>query len=309
MSGPAEGERQSRSITGDRPPLPRIVSLLFCPATRPDRAIKLPATGADVGVIDLEDAVAPSGKKSARDGAWKAARALAETNPSFPFVIRVNPPGSEWFDEDVRMLAGLRPAGVVLPKLERSSHVTVLRRRLEEVGHRGLPVIAGVETARGVTQLERILAECEVQAVYFGAEDLIADLHGIRTDEGLEVLYARSHVALQARTAGIGCIDQVVVRLDDDGLFQRDARMGRSLGYMGKICLHPRQVPLARRAFQPSVAELETATRLLAAYDAEARTGAGAILLDGEMVDEPMVRRARELLSREGAEEGESSDG
>jgi citrate lyase subunit beta/citryl-CoA lyase len=184
----------------------------------------------------------------------------------------------------------------------------MLRARLDQVGQGGLPVIGGIETARGVTRLERILAEAAPDAVYFGAEDLAADVNGIRTDQGLEVLYARSHIALYARAAGVPCIDQVVVRLDDDELFERDASTGRALGYQGKMCLHPRQVPLAKRAFRPSPEEVAAARRVVAAYASEAATGGGVIRLDGEMVDEPMVRRARHLLASIESEETSADD-
>jgi citrate lyase subunit beta/citryl-CoA lyase len=284
------GQPTSRPPRTKRPSLGRINSLLFCPGTRPDRAIKLPLTGADVGVIDLEDAVAAPGKDEARKGAATAAAELAATHPDFPCVIRINKTGSQWYDDDIKLLAGLRLAGVVLPKVESADDISALRERVD------LPIIAGIETALGVTQLERILAGAAPHALYFGAEDLAADLDGTRTEEGLEVLYARSHVTLHARVAGVAAIDQVVVQLDNDDLFERDAATGRSLGYQGKICLHPRQVPLANRIFRPSSAEIAAARRLVAAYETEAASGGGVIRLDGEMVDEPMVRRAQNLL-------------
>ena len=131
---------------------------------------------------------------------------------------------------------------------------------------------------------------------YFGAEDYITDLGGVRTDQGLEVLYARSKVALAARVGEIPVLDQIVAAYGDDELFHRDAEVGRSLGYNGKLCIHPRQVPLANSAFSPSEAELDRARRLLEVWEQAEKVGEAAVVFDDAMVDEPMVSRARALL-------------
>jgi citrate lyase subunit beta/citryl-CoA lyase len=258
--------------------------------------VKLPSTGADAGVADLEDAVAASGKTAARDSCREAVEALAAANPAFPILVRINKVGSEWFDADIELMGSIPASGVVLPKVEVPSDVDELRASLAPFGRDTMPVIGGIETARAIVGIGAILAGGSLQAVYFGAEDFVADVEGVRTQSGLEVLYARSQVAVHARVAGIACIDQAVVRLDDDSGFEADAAMGRSLGYQGKLCLHPRQVPLANRAFSPTPAEIEAARRIIAAYEAAGITGSGVIRLDGEMIDEPLVQRARSTL-------------
>jgi citrate lyase subunit beta/citryl-CoA lyase len=111
------------------------------------------------------------------------------------------------------------------------------------------------------------------------------------------VLYARSCVALAARIAGVLAIDQVVTAFGDDAGFLEDAALGRSLGYGGKLCIHPAQVPLANRAFSPSPEEVDRARRLLAAYEAAATRGEAAIDFEGQMVDEPLARHARAVLA------------
>jgi citrate lyase subunit beta/citryl-CoA lyase len=283
-------------------PLPRIRSLLFCPASRPERIAKFVSSGTDAGVADLEDGVAPAGKLAARAACREAVEAVALADPGFPIFVRVNKVGSEWFDGDIELIGSIPAAGVVLPKVESASDVGALRGGLARYGREGLPLIAGIETARGVVGIGSILTGARVDAVYFGAEDFVADVEGVRTPAGLEVLYARSHVAVHSRVAGIPCLDQVVVRLEDDAGFEADAAMGRSLGYQGKMCLHPRQVELANRTFSPTPAEIESARRLVEAYDAAAATGSGVIRLDGEMIDEPLVRRARSTLRAAGQE-------
>lgn len=270
--------------------LPAVVvrSLLFVPGTRPDRIAKALATDADAVVVDLEDAVSPADKAAART---HVAAALAELDHTKrprkrPLLVRVNPVGSPWFADDLEFAAGAD--GVVLPKYQRASDLIELRDR---VG--AMPVIVGIETALGVADSRALLSiEQSPQAVYFGAEDFIADLGGRRTRDGDEVLYARSQVCLAARVANIAAIDQAVVDLADDDRFRQDAHQGRALGYAGKICIHPRQVPLANAAFSPSPEELARAEAVLRA------SADGVAVFDGQMIDEVHIRLASQVLAR-----------
>jgi len=150
----------------------------------------------------------------------------------------------------------------------------------------------------------RELLVAPVVVAYFGAEDFVADMGGVRTLGSAEVLYARSRVALAARLAGVPAIDQVVTRLDADDHFLVDAADGRALGYAGKLCIHPAQVALAHRAFTPSAEEVERARRLIAAYDESVAAGHAAIAFEGQMVDEPLARHARAVLAAADAGRG-----
>jgi citrate lyase subunit beta/citryl-CoA lyase len=136
-----------------------------------------------------------------------------------------------------------------------------------------------------------------VVAGYFGVDDFVADMGGIRTSTGAEVLYARSQVVLAARLAGVPALDQAVSSLRDDALFLRECREARTLGYRGKLCLHPSQVLLANQAFLPSVAETDRARRLLLAYEEAVGMGEAAIDFEGQMVDESLAAQARQLLA------------
>jgi citrate lyase subunit beta/citryl-CoA lyase len=131
-----------------------------------------------------------------------------------------------------------------------------------------------------------------VAVAYFGAEDFITDMGGVRTAGSREVLYARSRFVLAARLAGVHALDQVVASYDDEATFVADAEDGRALGFRGRLCIHPNQVEWANRVFSPSAEELDRARRLLAAYDAAAASGHAVVVFDGQMVDEPMARRA-----------------
>ena len=265
-------------------------SLLFAGASRPDLVAKLDRAGADVAIIDLEDAVPAATKAEARAALPELLASVTET----PVLVRVNAATTEWFDADLDAVAALPAvAGVVVAKVEAPGDLEAAAGRLAE----GATVVAGIESARGVGAVESLL-EAGATACYFGAEDYIADLGGRRTPGSQEVLFARSRVVLAARIAGVTALDQVVTDFRDDAGFERDAEDGRALGYRGKLCIHPAQVPIANRVFSPSAAELERARGLLAAWEEGAERGVAAVVFEGEMVDGPAVRMARETLER-----------
>jgi citrate lyase subunit beta / citryl-CoA lyase len=261
-------------------------SLLFVPGGRADMIAKAPRSSPDAIAVDLEDAVAPGDKHAARRTAVAAVAELPEDRSLV--LIRVNPPGTPWFDDDVEAVAGTR-AGVVLPKYEDPAQ---LRDLTERLGDR--PVVVGLETARGVARARDLLDGAEVTAAYFGAEDFIASVGGRRTPSSREVLFARSEVLLAARLGGIGALDQVVVNVRDAEFFRTDAGVGRDLGYDGKICIHPAQVPLAHEVFTPSEEEVAHARDVVEA----GRAGVGVV--NGEMVDDVHLRMAAAVLARAG---------
>jgi citrate lyase subunit beta / citryl-CoA lyase len=269
---------------------------LFAPGNRAEVLAKLPRSGPDGVVLDLEDAVPTEAKADARAVVARAAEALRDGHPGLAVHVRVNAVPSDWFADDVAtaLVAGI--AGVVVPKLESEEQVAIVAAALDRQGLSDLMIVAGLETAAGVERADEVTADARVHAAYFGAEDYVADLGGVRTTEGTEVLYARSRVALAARLTGTLAIDQVVTDLSDEERFRADAAVGRSLGYRGKLCIHPAQVAWAHAAFSPSGDELDRARRLLAAYDAAVADGSAAIAFDGQMVDEPLARQARTLL-------------
>ena len=276
--------------------LPRLRSLLFAPASRPDMCAKLPRSGPDGVVLDLEDAVAPAAKAEARGQARAAAVELRRLHPDLAIFVRVNPPGTEWFADDVAEGLAAELTGVVVPKLESTVEVDRAQELLTQAGREHLRLLAGIETAAGVARAAEVLEHPRVDLAYFGAEDFITDMGGVRTDEGLEVLYARSQVALAARLARVPVLDQVVAAFGDDERFLADAAVGRSIGYSGKLCIHPSQVPLANQCFSPSAQDRDRARALLAVWDEALARGEASVALEGQMVDEPLARRARALL-------------
>jgi len=250
--------------------------MLFVPASRPDLADKAPRSGPDVVVLDLEDAVPPAGKAEARGALADAAAGLVR---QVAVCVRVNAPGTPWFEDDVAALPdGI--AAVVVPKVEAPVALD-------------LPVVAGIETVRGVLDARRFL-ESPVVACYFGAEDYVADLGGVRTPGNEEVATARAMVAMAARVAGVPALDMVTLDLHDTDRFVAEARQARALGYAGKLCIHPAQVGAAHDAFRPTAEEFDWAERLLAAFD---DAGGATIAFEGQMVDEVVAARARAIVA------------
>ncbi|WP_161883403.1 HpcH/HpaI aldolase/citrate lyase family protein [Deinococcus alpinitundrae] len=287
------------------PTHPRFRSALFAPANQLGVLQKLPRSRPDLAILDLEDAVPdrPDAKQQARDVAVEAQAWLAAHYPKQAVYLRLNAVHSPHFAAD---LAALRPslAGVVLPKLEHAAELEEAVRLLRARGLHHLQIMAGLETVAGVEHAAELLqgpsegpGKGPVTSVYFGAEDYVADLGGVRTGAGLEVLYPRSRVAMLARLSGVAAFDIVVTKLRDDDAFLQDARTGRSLGYGGKLCIHPAQVALAHEVFSPSPEEIKRAWALLAAYEEGQQEGRGVIAFEGQMVDAPMLVRARAVLA------------
>ncbi len=279
------------------PPLSRLRSLLFAPAVRPDLIAKLPRTGADGVVIDCEDATPPQQKGEGRANARRLSLDISGQGPQV--FVRINGVAAPWFDDDIEEALGEGLSGVVVPKIEATEQLDRLADALAAAGH-DLAVVVGIETALGVADCRTLLAHPIVAAAYFGAEDYIGDVGGVRTPDGMEVLYARSRVALAGRLAGVATLDQVVVDFHDHDAFRDEALQARALGFRGKLCIHPSQVRTANEAFVPSKEEVERAHRLLRTYEEAVDDGVGAVAFEGQMIDEALAAQARAVLAAAG---------
>lgn len=257
-------------------------TFLFVPGSRPERFAKAAAAGSDAVIIDLEDAVAAEDKARARR---EAARWLA----SSPAIVRVNGTDTPWFDEDVAALAG-RPglAGVMVPK---TCSADQLRRVLGELP--GVAILPLVETALGLTHLGDIAAVPGVARLAFGHLDFATDT-GISPSEPdePELLFACSRLVVASRAAGLpGPIAGITTSVRSRDRVTADTRRQRRLGFTAKLLIHPDQVAAASEAFAPTRAELEWARAVLGA-----RADTGARSVRGDMVDAPVVARARAVV-------------
>ena len=274
--------------------------MLFAPAVRPDLISKLGRPGADGVVIDCEDATPAHLKADGRANARTLGGELAASGVSV--FVRVNGVGTSWFDDDIAHAIPEGARGIVVPMVERPTQLGHLAAALEQAGRRDLDVVAGLETASGVADARSLLSHPVVTAGYFGAEDFIADMGGVRTRSNNEVLHARSEVALAGRLASVPVLDQVVVEFRDAERFTHEAAEARALGYAGKLCIHPGQVALAHAAFTPTPEEAAAARALIAQYEAAERDGSGVIVVEGRMIDGPLVAQARRVVASAGAD-------
>ncbi len=272
----------------------RLRSLLFVPGDRPERMEKALGLGADALILDLEDAVAPSAKASARAAVRAFVGANAAAGPAL--FVRVNPLDGDLIADDVAAIAGAGMAGVVLPKAEGRASVTALRAMLPG-DYAVLPIAS--ETPRAVFTLGDYDG-AGLAGLTWGAEDLPAAI-GAATSREADGQYTDPYRVVRALTlfgahaAGVPAIETVYPGFRDlDGLAAYAAR-GRRDGFAGMMAIHPAQVAVINAAFSPSEAELAQARAIVALFDAN--PGAGALQLDGKMVDAPHLKAARQLLA------------
>ena len=230
-------------------------------------------------MADLEDAVAPAQKAAARE-------LVAELRPP---VVRVNGADTEWFADDLALVRELEPEAIVLPKATPDA--------VAALGPDGPPVVAIVETAAGVRAAYETAAAARVAALLLGAVDLGAEVGLEPRPDGLEILYARSKVVLDSAAAGIRPpFDIVHLDVKDDAGLEEECRLARSLGFRGKMCIHPAQIPVVNRVFAPTADEIEWARRVVEGFEQAVSEGRGVFGLEGTMVDRPVVERARRVL-------------
>lgn len=261
--------------------------LLFVPADRPERFGKALASGATGAILDLEDAVAPDRKAYARE----QVRAFLDSHADLSAVaVRINPSDTPGGREDLAMLAGTRRIGaVVVPK---AGDVRDVARVAETVGD--LPQIVLIESARGVAHCETIAESPHVLALAFGPYDLAAELGGTTDNDVMDPHRARMLVA--ARAAERWAIDGPSREYGDPSIPARDAEHARRLGYDGKLLIHPAQLAPVRAAFEPSPEDVAYARRIV-----EAAQRSNPAVLDGTMIDPPIVTAAERILRRAGA--------
>jgi citrate lyase subunit beta / citryl-CoA lyase len=263
-------------------------SHLFVPGDRPERFDKAVAAGADITILDLEDAVLPDAKDKAREaiGAW-----LGQGNRA---AIRINPAGTQWHEADAELAAHANVTAVMLPKAETGEALAAFAARLRP----GAAILPLVESALGVWNALEIAKAPGVRQIAFGTVDFQLDAGIDGEDEDRAFLYARSRLVLASAIARIAPpADGVTIALDDEARLAADVAAARALGFGGKLCIHPRQVAAVNEGFSPSEAETEKARRIVEAAEA---AGAGAIRLDGKLIDKPVVERAKRTLANVG---------
>jgi len=275
-------------------------SKLFVPASRPELFAKAMAGDADAISFDLEDAVDESRKDAARE-ALAAFLAALDPGHGKTVIVRVNALGTPHFEADVHAIAAAHVDMVNLPKLETADDVKACANALAKAERRAgaspVAILANIETPRALRLAAQIAsASPRVSGLQAGWADLIEPLDIDRYNPAMiEALLLQ--IRLAAGEAGVFAYDGAWADIRDPEGYTREARAARRLGYLGKSCIHPSQVPLANAVFRPTDAEIAHALKVVeAAEDAQAR-GVGAFTVAGRMVDAPFVRRAEQLLA------------
>ena len=257
-------------------------AVLFLPASNPRAIAKARDSAADLVVLDLEDAVKPEDKESARAAAVEA---VAVEWP-MPVAIRINGTGSDLHGHDVVAMMHSKVELIVVPRTESKQDLSFVRNQT------GRPIAAMIETAKGVLAAREIANEAV--ALIAGTNDLAADLRLPHGAGRAPLQMALQSVVLTARGAGIAAFDGVFNRLDDKQGFAAEAAEGRGLGFDGKSLIHPDQIDPCNRAFGPTEREIERARKLVDAFSG------GAERFEDQMIERMHVEAARRTLERAG---------
>ena len=290
-------------------------SMLFTPGHRLDMVEKAARSGTDAVIVDLEDAVSVENKPVARSN-------LAELPPStVPYYVRTNAADTGLLWDDVKAAAEAEVVGIVLPKAEDPEVVGEIDRVLTDLERTSgkvegsFTVIPLIESALGVRLTYEIaMASSRVECVMFGSGeqgDLVADLGVEWTPEGTGLMYARSQVLLSSRAAGVPYpMEAVFMDFRNLDALRVESELARTLGYIGKVAIHPAQIPVINDVFTPSADVVEYQRKVLAAFEEAEAAGEASIAVDGKMVDYAVARVARTIIeraeaaSRAGGEEG-----
>lgn len=264
--------------------------LLFVPGSRPERYAKAVATGADQVCIDLEDAVAPADKESARASLFAFLAELPQTRSEIG--LRINPLSSELGQSDLKALAasGLKPAFVMLPKVESVAELQQADAALAAID---TVFIAQIETPKGLLDARALATAIpRLQALMFGGFDYIVALRGRAGWESF--FHPRVQLATIAAEAGVGCMDVPYLDIKDEAGLVAETDRVIDLGFTAKAAIHPAQVDPIQNAYLPTAAEYDRAQRVVAAL---AASGGEAIQLDGKLVDRPIEIAAERAIA------------
>ena len=277
-------------------------SMLFTPGNNLRMIQKAGGLGADAVILDLEDAVPIGEKETGRLFVRDSVEQVAAKGASV--FVRVNALPTGLTAEDLRWAVQPRLAGVVLPKTESKEDVLTCAGWIADLEKEqgikpgSILLVPLLETAKGVLLAwEVATASPRVTALAFGAIDFTRDMGTNLSPEGTEIFYARSHVALVSRAAGLQAIDTPWTDITDiDGLV-KEARVARQLGFRGKLAIHPNHVEPLHRVFSPSEAEIVFARKVVTAFREAEAQGLGAISLDGRMIDVANARQAEQVMA------------
>jgi citrate lyase subunit beta/citryl-CoA lyase len=254
------------------------------------KAKSLPA---DALIFELEDAVAPEAKASARDQVCAAVREGGYG--AREIIVRVNALATAWGQADLTAVAAVGAHAVLIPKVESADAVREALAVLDEArGASDLPIWCMMETPRAMLRAEEIAsANPRVCCLVMGTSDLAKELHAAHTPERLPLITALGLCLLAARACGLAILDGVHLDLEDEAGFAASCRQGAALGFDGKTLIHPKQIDPANAAFAPDAEAVARARRIIEAHEQAARAGRGVVVVDGRLVENLHVVEAR----------------
>ena len=276
-------------------------SMLFLPGNTPNMIINGDALGADCIILDLEDAVSPDEKDSARLLVRSAMKNMGFRGVEI--TVRINSIDTEYWRDDLEAIIPIKPDFIMPPKSGCAEDIKKIDAYITGIEEKcgmdkgGVKLIPLIETALGVENAFNIAtASKRVAALFLGGEDLTADLRCKRTKSGNEINYARTRLVCAARAAGIDVYDTPFTDVNDDEGIIADAEYAKSLGFSGKAAIAPRHGRAINDVFSPSLKDIRYAQDVFEAIRLGKEQGKGAVSLRGKMIDKPIVERARQTL-------------
>lgn len=271
-------------------------SVLYMPGANTRALEKAKTLSVDSLILDLEDAVAPDTKLSARENILKA------LDIGFGYreaVVRINGLNTPWGVDDLRIFANSKADAIVLPKVESASQIQEVASLLKKFNApTSMTIWAMIETPKAIFKLQEI-AESHplLETLVLGTSDLVKDLHARHTPSRMETHTALSLAVLAARAYGLCVLDGVHLSLDDQVGLEQSCIQGRDMGFDGKTLIHPNQIAIANATFGPSADEIVEAQERIVAYESAIQSGAGIAVLNGKLIEELHVQDAKRILA------------
>lgn len=276
-------------------------TMLFIPGNNPSMILNGSIFGSDSIIYDLEDAVSPAEKDSAR---ILLRNILSKGKfENVENVVRINALNTEFWKKDLDEMLSVDIDVVLVPKIEYKEDIHRVENYIEEVGKRlnidtdEILIMPLIESALGIENAFEIAKSSKkIVALFLGAEDLTSDIGAKRTKKGYEIFYSRSRIIIAAKAAGIDVIDTPFTDVNDSEGLLLDARFAKDLGFTGKSIISPRHIDIVNKVFTPSLEDYEYAKRVLYTIKKAEKEGKGVVALDGKMIDAPIVHRAQQVI-------------
>jgi len=278
-------------------------SLLFVPGNQPNMLAKAASFSPDAFVPDMEDSVAWNDKSQARETVSANLEMLANTGKKV--IPRINSLDTGLCEADLAAIVGPHIYGVSVGKIDTPADVTIISDTIAGLEtERGITngctkLVLWIETAVGILNAHEILSsDARIKAAAFGAEDFTNDMGIERNEDDREILFPRSQVAIAARAAGVLALDTPFFGFRDPDNLKIDSEQSKAIGFKGKFAIHPLQIDIINHCFSPSSEEIAHAMEVIKVFEEAAEKGRGSTSLNGQVVDVPVVKRAKSLLNQ-----------